>query len=138
MNPLAAVGLIDGALQVARSIFGGQSNPKMTAVSSFQQVLDATKQSFGPSGLSVTTESGLEVDLSASQMERLARLTDDADARGVTSLLVQHGSTAYVVDVARRTIVTKSDATSPPPIRVDGFASLDETSNMQNPVSMLS
>ncbi|MCA9279390.1 MAG: hypothetical protein H6815_08815 [Phycisphaeraceae bacterium] len=135
MIPLAAAGLIGGAVQIAKTIFGGESHAK-PASSSFEQLLAKAKESFGSSGLGVTVEPSLGVHLSAEQMEKLAQLTDHADARGVTSLLVQHGDMSYVVDVARRQIVAKGDAATPPALRVDGFASLEVSAQQDDVVPM--
>lgn len=73
----------------------------------FAKLLSEARAGGVSSGLAVTA--GKSLELSASQLERLAVLADRAEAQGAERALVLMDGQAYALDVGTRTITGKVD-----------------------------
>ncbi len=62
------------------------------------------------SGLTVTVEPSLDLNLDRGKIEVLSHIADQAQARGVQRVLVRDGVQQYILDVERRVIVERMPA----------------------------
>ncbi|MEL6497483.1 MAG: hypothetical protein AAF937_00240 [Planctomycetota bacterium] len=99
-TPIDIVGLASLATGAAKRFAGlGGSSP-----SSFADVLGQTRSANQSSGLPVNVAAGVDVELSADQMQRLAQAADRAGEQGAQSAVVMIDGRALELDVTLREI----------------------------------
>lgn len=143
-DPLTLLSALGSGLRLLTG--GGQTGRTQAAggqpldAASFADLLKKVEQGDLGSGLPVSVARGLDVELSAADLEELARLADQAEAAGLTKVLVLVGGAAgengegdgggvrgLLMDVQGRTITGVAEPTQKVISGVDGVLRLGGT-----------
>jgi hypothetical protein len=97
------------------------------AAADFSALLDRARTGAIRSGLTVTANPDLNLELDAGQTETLSRIADLAQAQGVDRVLVTDGANAFILDVESRTLTERAPAGGGGLVTgIDAVAHLDE------------
>ncbi len=132
-DPLTLLSALGSGLRLLTG--GGQSRvqdaePQMDAAS-FADLLAQAQQGELETGLPISIARGLDLDLSDAQLEELSKLADQAEAAGLTNVLVLVENSVgevggLLLDVQGRTITGVAEPTQKVISGVDGVLRLGE------------
>ncbi|KAA0216639.1 MAG: hypothetical protein DYG94_09005 [Leptolyngbya sp. PLA3] len=96
----------------------------------FAALLDQARAGGVRSGLTVSVDPDLDLDLAPDKLEQLSQIADLAQAQGLDRVLVIDGSDRLVLDVERRTIVGRGEGAGE---LLSGFDAMYELSSTLAP-----
>jgi len=124
-SPMDLLQLVGSGAQLLGRLTGSGDRAAPDAAR-FERLLADARKADADTGRVVVVGRGVQADLSADQLQRVARATDQAEARGASSAAVLLDGLVLRVDVASRTIVESASATTASLTGVDAVIAAGE------------